>query len=257
MILSVENLTVNYGQQTAVENLNFNLNHAEILAIVGESGSGKSTVLKAINGLLGHNGRIAGGSITFDGNNITSIDDAQRRKLSGRSIAMIFQNASASFCPIRTVGDQIYEAVKAHADWSEETFRAKAIDIMHKINLEPSALDEYPFRLSGGMAQRAGILAAMILQPKLLLADEPTSALDVITQVSVVKELLNLKRREGISIVIVTHHMGVAKFIADKILIMKNGRAVELGTNDQIFNRPSNSYTKELLRAVPKFTAAA
>ena len=257
MILSVKNLSVGYGAQTVVENINFDLKRGEILAIVGESGSGKSTVLKAINGLLGRNGRIINGSITFDGNDITCLNAHQRRKLAGRAISMIFQSSAASFCPIRTVGDQIYEAVRAHTDWSEKKFRSRAVEIMHKINLDPSALDEYPFRLSGGMAQRAGILAATILEPKLLLADEPTSALDSVTQVSVVKELLNLRRREGVSIVIVTHHMGVAKFIADKILIMKNGRAVELGSNEQIFNRPSTDYTKDLLRAVPKFKPVA
>lgn len=226
MILTVENLTVCYGTQTAVENVNFNLNDGEILALVGESGSGKSTVLKAINGLLGRNGQIVDGKITFDGNDITHIDNKQRRQLSGRAIATIFQNAASAFCPIRTVGDQIYEAVRAHFDWSKEMFRSRAVDIMQKINLEPSALDEYPFRLSGGMAQRAGIVAAMILRPKLLLADEPTGALDAVTQFNVVNELMNLNRREGISIVIVTHNPSVAKFLADKILVMKSGRAV-------------------------------
>ena len=226
MILTVENLTVGYGAQPVVDNINFNLKRGEILAIVGASGSGKSTVLKAINGLLGRNGRIVDGKITFDGNDITHIDGRQRRQLSGRAVSTIFQNAAASFCPIRTVGDQIYEAVRAHFDWSKEMFRSRAVEIMQKINLDPSALDEYPFRLSGGMAQRAGIVAAMILQPKLLLADEPTGALDSITQVSVVKELMNLNRREGISIVIVTHNPGVAKFLADKIFVMKSGRAV-------------------------------
>ena len=227
MLLSVKNLTVGYGDQIIVENISFDLPRGKILAIVGESGSGKSTVLKAINGLLGRNGRIIDGTITFDGRDITSLDDRQRRQLAGQSIATIFQNASSSFCPIRTVGDQIYEAVRCHTDWSKEMFQARATEIMKKINLREDVLDEYPFRLSGGMAQRAGILAAIILEPKLLLADEPTSALDTVTQAEVVRELLNLRRNFGLSIVIVTHHPGVANFIADKILVVRNGSAAQ------------------------------
>ena len=218
MILSVKNLSVSYNQTPVVDNISFDLPRGGILAIVGKSGCGKSTVLKAINGLLDRNARITGGSITFDGQDITHLDARQRRKLSGTAIATVFQNSAASFCPIRTVGDQIYESVRAHADWSKQLFHARALEIMSKINLDPTALDEYPFRLSGGMAQRAGILAATILKPKLLLADEPTSALDTVTQAGVVKELLDIRKRDGISIVIVTHHLGVAKFIADKIL---------------------------------------
>ncbi|MBQ9480450.1 MAG: ABC transporter ATP-binding protein [Selenomonadaceae bacterium] len=218
MILSVKNLSVAYERISVVNNISFDLPRGEILAIVGKSGCGKSTVLKAINGLLGRNARITNGSITFDGRDITRLDQHQRRKLAGRSMSMIFQNAASSFCPIRTVGDQIYESVRAHTDWSRQMFHARAFEIMDKLNLNPNALDEYPFRLSGGMAQRVGILAAMILKPKLLLADEPTSALDTVTQADVVNELLKLRKRDGVSIVIVTHHLGVANFIADRII---------------------------------------
>lgn len=256
-ILEVRELSVNYGSKKVIDGVSFTLERGEILAIVGESGSGKSTILKSINGLLGRNGKITGGQIIFDDRDITLLDDAQRRKLAGSSIAAIFQNSSASFCPIRTIGDQIYESVRANVDWSFDRFRSRAVEIMSKINLPPRVLDEYPFRLSGGMAQRAGILAAMILEPTLLLADEPTSALDTITQVSVVKELLELRRREGISIVIVTHHMGVAKFLADHVLIMRSGRAIEFGSKSQIFDAPSEAYTRELLSAVPKFKPRA
>ena len=226
MLLSIENLTIYYGRTRIVDDISFELKRGEILAIVGASGSGKSTVLKSINGLLGRNACVEG-RIVFDGREITRLDSERRREISGRSIAMIFQNAAASFCPIRTIGDQIFEAVRSHGDWSREQFQRRAERIMEKINLAPKVLDEYPFRLSGGMAQRAGILAAMILNPKLLLADEPTSALDSVTQVDVVKELAELRRRDGISMILVTHNLSVAKFLADKILIMKHGRAVD------------------------------
>lgn len=248
-ILTVEDLVVAYGKKRIVHDVNFSVKRGEILIIAGESGSGKSTILRAIGGLLGKGGAIIDGQIFFDGREITILSDGERRKLAGDSIGFIFQNAGASFCPIRTIGDQIFESVKAHRDWSAEEFRVRAIELMTKINLAPEALDEYPFRLSGGMAQRAGILAATILEPKLLLADEPTSALDAVTQVGVVKELLNLRGRLGISIILVTHDLRIARRMADKILIMRQGTAVEFGTREQIFNAPQELYTQDLLKA--------
>lgn len=249
MILTVKSLAVAYVKKRIVHDVNFSVRHGEILIIAGESGSGKSTILKAIGGLLGKGGAIIDGQIFFDGKEITDLKDDERRKLSGDSIGFIFQNAGASFCPIRKIGEQIFESVKAHRDWTKEEFTDRAEDIMQKINLAPEVLNEYPFRLSGGMAQRAGILAATILEPKLLLADEPTSALDIVTQVGVVKELLNLRGRQKISIVLVTHDLRIARRMADKILIMKNGRQIEFGTHEQIFNDPQEIYTQELLRA--------
>lgn len=249
MILRVEDLVVAYGKKRIVHDVNFSVKRGEILIIAGESGSGKSTILKAIGGLLGKGGAIIDGQIFFDGREITILSDGERRRLAGDSIGFIFQNAGSSFCPIRTIGDQIFESVKAHRDWTVEEFRERAIELMTKINLAPEALDEYPFRLSGGMAQRAGILAATILEPKLLLADEPTSALDVVTQVGVVKELLNLRGRLGISIILVTHDLRIARRMADKILIMRQGTAIEFGTREQIFNNPQELYTQDLLRA--------
>lgn len=249
MILTVEDLVVAYGKKRIVHDINFSVKHGEILIIAGESGSGKSTILKAIGGLLGKGGSVIDGQIFFDGKEITNLPNSERRKISGDSIGVIFQNAGASFCPIRTIGEQIFESVRAHRDWSKKEFIARAEDIMQKINLAPEILDEYPFRLSGGMAQRAGILAATILEPKLLLADEPTSALDIVTQAGVVKVLLNLRERLKISIVLVTHDLRVARRMADKILIMKRGAAVEFGTREQIFNSPQEIYTQELLKA--------
>ena len=248
-ILTLENLVVAYGKKKIIRGINFSVRRGEILIIAGESGSGKSTILKAIGGLLGKGGAIVDGQIFFDGKEITFLSDGQRRKLSGDSIGFIFQNAGASFCPIRTIGEQIFEAVRAHRDWDKKFSRERAEDIMQKINLSPEVLDEYPFRLSGGMAQRAGILAATILEPKLLLADEPTSALDIVTQAGVVKELLKLRERLKISIVMVTHDLRIAKFMADKILIMRHGATVEFGTREQIFNAAQEFYTRELIKA--------
>lgn len=220
-LLTVEDLRVAYGGKEILRGVSFSVERGEILIIVGKSGSGKSTILKAIGGLLGKGGKIIGGKIFFDGKDITNLPDDERRKLSGEAIGYIFQNAGASFCPIRKIGEQIFESVRAHRDWDKKTFRERAVELMQKINLAPEVLEEYPFRLSGGMAQRAGILAATILEPKLLLADEPTSALDVVTQAEVVKELLNLRERQKISIVMVTHDLKIARRMADKVLTME------------------------------------
>ncbi|MBR1646735.1 MAG: ABC transporter ATP-binding protein [Selenomonadaceae bacterium] len=247
-LLTVENLRVEVGGKKILHGINFSVDASEILIIAGESGSGKSTILKSIGGLLSKSFSIDG-QIFFDGRDITNIADDERRKLSGNAIGYIFQNAGASFCPIRTVGEQIFESVRAHRDWDENFFRERAIDIMRKIHLDAETLNEYPFRLSGGMAQRAGILAATILEPKLLLADEPTSALDPVTRVEVVNELLNLREREKISIILVTHDLNVARRMADKILILRHGLSVEFGTREQIFNNPHENYTRELIEA--------
>lgn len=248
-LLRVEDISVAYGKKIIVRGVNFSVKRGEILIIAGESGSGKSTILKAIGGLLEKGGTIVGGKIFFDEQEITFLSDNRRRKISGEAIGFIFQNAGASFCPIRTIGDQIFESVRAHRDWDKKFFLERAEDLMTKINLEPKILEEYPFKLSGGMAQRAGILAATILEPKLLLADEPTSALDIVNQAGVVKELLKLRERQKISIVMVTHDLRIAKFMADKILIMRHGATVEFGTREQIFNAAQEFYTRELIKA--------
>ena len=254
-VLSIKNLSVSYSGKQVVRDINFSLRRGEILAIVGESGSGKSTILKAIAAVSDNGLNIDEGQIIFNGDDITRMDKKSRRRLAGKSIAMIFQNSAASFCPIRKIGEQIYESVCEYENRSQQEFRAKAAAIMEQIHLSPSALDEYPFRLSGGMGQRAGILAAMILEPSLLLADEPTSALDTITQASVVEELIALRNRRSISMITVTHNMGVARRMADTILIMRQGQMVEYGTKEQIFQTPQKEYTKELINAAPKLSA--
>lgn len=215
-ILAVKNLCISYGEKEILRNINFSVAQGKIFVIVGQSGLGKSTILKAVAGILGA-GKITSGQIFFKGKEITNLQGEERRKISGAGIGYIFQNATASFCPVRTIGAQIYESVQAHKNWSREEFISRAKNIMQNINLEEKVLDEYPFRLSGGMGQRAGILAAMILEPQILLADEPTSALDPETQASVIEEFLKLRERYGVSIVMVTHNLQVANYIADEI----------------------------------------
>ncbi len=250
-ILEVRELSVSYGEKQILTEVSFKLEEGQILVIAGESGSGKSTVLKAIQGLLGPGGRITGGEILLEGRNIAKLSSGERRKLAGEKLSMVFQNAGASFCPVRTIGDQIFEAVRAHRDWNRDEFRSRALYFLKQISLDEAVLDKYPFQLSGGMCQRAGILAAVILSPRLLLADEPTSALDTVTQADVVKTFMELRFNQGISMIVVTHHMGLAWYMADRILIMGKGRAVEYGTREDIFNHPRESCTKELIAAVP------
>ena len=215
-LLTVKNLRVSYGETEIVRDINFSVGRGEIFIIVGKSGGGKSTILKSVAGLLSGNAKVSG-QIFFDGRDITNLRADERRKIAGAEIAMIFQNAGASFCPIRTIGAQIFESVTAHKNWTHEEFLLRSKAIAKNINLDENVLHEYPFKLSGGMAQRAGILAAMILEPKLILADEPTSALDAVTQFSVVTELMNLRKNYGVSIVMVTHNLNVAKYMADEI----------------------------------------
>ena len=249
-LLAVRNLAVSYGEKQAVRGVNFCLHRGEILVLAGESGSGKSTILRAVMGIL--DAGFSAGEILWEGTDVLQLAKDARRKLAGEEIAMVFQNASASFCPVRTIGSQLYESVCAHRAWSYDEFRERAEALMVQMQLPREVLDEYPFRLSGGMAQRAGIAAAMLLQPKLILADEPTSALDALTQVRVAKELMALRRRTGVAMLLVTHHMGLAYHMADRILVLRRGETVEQGAREEIFRHPKEAYTKELIAAVPR-----
>ena len=249
-LLAVRNLAISYGEKQAVRGVNFCLHRGEILVLAGESGSGKSTILRAVMGILDA-GRCAG-EILWEGTDVLQLAKDARRNLAGEEIAMVFQNAGASFCPVRTIGSQLYESVRAHRAWSYAEFRERAEALMVQMQLPRAVLDAYPFRLSGGMAQRAGIAAAMLLQPKLILADEPTSALDALTQVRVAKELMALRRRTGVAMLLVTHHMGLAYYMADRILVLRRGETVEQGTREDIFRHPKEAYTKELVAAVPR-----
>ena len=167
---------------------------------------------------------------------------------------MIFQDAGASLCPIRTIGEQIYESMRAHTKTTRSEAKTRAMDLFDKLNFKDSqrVWDSYPFELSGGMNQRAGIAIAMLMNPPILFADEPTSALDVSVQRQVVREMLRLRELFGTAIVIVTHDIGVVRAMADTVLVLKNGKTVEYGTADCVLDHPQDPYTRKLLEAVPK-----
>ena len=252
-ILRYDHVDISYNGFTAVRDISFSVDEDEILGIVGESGSGKSTLIRAAMGLLGPTGLVTRGDIWYKGKNLPELSASELRRLNGPELGMIFQNAGSSFCPIRTVGAQLYESVTEHEAISRAEFRSRVIELLQKIGFENGQriLDSYPFELSGGMQQRVGIAAAMLLNPSILLADEPTSALDVSIQKQVVEEMLLVRKTFGTAIVLVTHNIGVIGAMADKVLVMKNGEMVEYGEARQVLDAPRGAYTRTLMSAVP------
>ncbi len=253
-ILRYDHVDIAYNGVKVIKDVSFTVDDGEILGIVGESGSGKSTLIKAAMGLLGETGLVTRGDIWYKGKNLPDLSAGELRKLNGPELGMIFQNAGSAFCPIRTVGAQLYESVTEHEAISRAEFRSRVMELLQKIGFENAQriLDSYPFELSGGMQQRVGIAVAMLLSPSVLLADEPTSALDVSVQKQVVEEMLLVRKTFGTSIVLVTHNIGVIGAMADKVLVMKNGEMVEYGETQQVLNHPKEDYTRLLMSAVPK-----
>lgn len=256
--LQYDRVDIAYQGAPAIQDVSFSLEPGEILGIVGESGSGKSTLIKAAMGLLGSEGQVTRGSICYQGTNLLTLPSKEMRKLCGPELGFVFQNAGSSFCAIRTVGQQLYETIKAHEKITKAEFRDRVTEMLGNLGFEDGnrILNSYPFELSGGMQQRVGIAAAMLLEPKVLFADEPTSALDVSVQKQVVEEMLLVRETFGTTIILVTHNLGVIGAMADRVLVLENGRAVELGTKEQVLTRPQAAYTQKLLSAVPKLRRA-
>lgn len=253
-LLKYDHVDISYLGKPAIHDVSFTIAPGEILGIVGESGSGKSTLIKAAMGLLGSEGRVTGGDIRYKGRNLPDLSPKEFRKLCGSELAFIFQNTGSSFCPIRTVGAQLYETVKEHKNVSKTAFKAQALHLLQRLGFENGQriLDSYPFELSGGMQQRVGIAAAMLLNPTIVFADEPTSALDVTIQKQVVSEMLLVRKTFGTAIVLVSHNIGVIGAMADNVLVLKDGIPVEYGSTQAVLSNPRADYTKALLAAVPK-----
>ena len=253
-LLQYDHVDISYLGQPAIRDVSFSLYSGEILGIVGESGSGKSTLVKAAMDLLGSEGRITGGSIRYRGKELVGLSQKEMRPLCGPELGYIFQNAGSAFCPIRTVGAQLYETMRAHGRISKADFEAQALELLGKLGFDDGAriLRSYPFELSGGMQQRVGIAAAMLLEPSVLFADEPTSALDVTIQKQVVEEMLLVRRTFGTAIVLVSHNLGVIGAMADKVLVLKDGVCVEYGKTQEVLSNPQAEYTRALLAAVPR-----
>ena len=254
MLLEVKNLHIQYAGTEMVHGISFSLDSGEVLSLVGESGSGKTSVIRAILGCLPHEGRVNEGEIIFSGVNMLENTPKMWRDISGRNISMIFQDSGSMMNPIRTIGSQFVEYILEHSSMDPQKAEKEAKEMLDKMQLPnpDTIMDSFPFELSGGMRQRVGVAMAMFFRPQLLLADEPTSALDVTTQAQVVKELMKICREDGTAIILVTHNLGVATYMSDKIMVMQNGHVVEEGTSEAIIENPQVNYTKELLHSVPQ-----
>lgn len=252
-LLQYDQVEICYHGRPVVQDICFYLLPGEILGIVGESGSGKSTLLKGGMGLLGPGGAVTKGTIRYKNKNLPDLPQKELRKLCGKELGMVFQDSGSALCPIRTIGEQIYECMAAHGPYTKAEAMDRGAELMEKLGLpDPrQILSRYPFELSGGMVQRAGICMAMLHHPSVLLADEPTSALDAFIQRQVMDEMLLMRELYGTSIILVTHHIGVVRAMADRVVVLKDGHIVESGYTGEVLEHPASSYTKLLMASVP------
>ena len=254
-LLSVRNLKTSFfthvGEVKAVRGISFDVNQGEVLGIVGESGSGKSVTSLSIMGLLQHPGRVVDGEIFFQDQDILSYGKRRMRRVRGKEIAMIFQDPMTSLNPVYTVGNQIMEMLQEHEDIGKGEAKRRAIEMLRMVGI-PSPekrIHNYPHEFSGGMRQRAMIAIALACSPKLLIADEPTTALDVTIQAQILELLRTLCAELDLSYLFISHDLNVVYQLCDRVLVMKEGRIVEQGTVDEIFDHPKEEYTRQLLAA--------
>ncbi|MEU4097235.1 ABC transporter ATP-binding protein [Streptomyces sp. NPDC026673] len=258
-LLEVRDLHVEFhtrdGIAKAVNGVNYTVSAGETLAVLGESGSGKSVTAQAIMGILDMPpGKIPQGEILFQGRDMLKMSNEERRKIRGRKIAMIFQDALSSLNPVLTVGYQLGEMFRVHQGLSKKDAKAKAIEMMDRVRI-PAArerVNDYPHQFSGGMRQRIMIAMALALEPELIIADEPTTALDVTVQAQVMDLLAELQREYNMGLILITHDLGVVADVADKIAVMYAGRIVETAPVHEIYKRPAHPYTKGLLESIPR-----
>jgi peptide/nickel transport system ATP-binding protein len=255
-VLEVENLDVDFwvdGQfYPAATDMNFSIGRGEVLAIVGESGSGKSSSAMALLGLLPPNSRVSG-TVKLLGRDISSVDPAELRRVRGGEIAAIFQEPMTALNPVYTIGFQIVEALRSQFPMGPKEAKERAIQLLRAVEMPnpEQSFNKYPHQLSGGQRQRAMIAQSISCDPVLLIADEPTTALDVTVQAEILDLMRNLHKRLDSAILLITHDMGVVADLADRIMVMRNGKVVEVGTVSGVFSSPQHPYTKQLLEAVP------
>ena len=260
-LLEVRDLSIHFfteeGVIQAVENVSFEIHPGEILGLVGESGCGKSvTGLSLLRLIPIPPGRIVNGDITFDGRSLLNLEEKEMETVRGNDISMIFQEPMTSLNPVFTIGVQIMEAILLHQGLDKKAARERAIEMLDRVRI-PSpdkTIDSYPHQLSGGMRQRAMIAMALSCQPKLLIADEPTTALDVTIQAQVLKLLKEIQREMGMSVMLITHDLGVIAEIADRVAVMYAGRIFEYGPVEAIFGKMRNPYTRGLMTSIPQLT---
>ena len=258
MLLSVKNLSTEFpvkkGIVRAVEDVSFDVDQGEILAIVGESGSGKSVTSLSIMGLLAEPGHVAGGSLEFEGKDLATLSEKQYRELRGNDMAMIFQEPMTSLNPVYRVGNQIVEAIRTHEKVSKAEAKDRAVDLLRKVGIpSPEArINDYPHQMLGGMRQRVMIAMALACNPKLLIADEPTTALDVTIQAQILDLLRRLRDDTGMAVLLITHDLGVVSETADRVVVMYCGQVVEEAEVRTLFDHPMHPYTLGLLKSIPR-----
>ncbi len=255
-LLQVQDLNVSYktlkGELKAVQGVSFELNEQETMGIVGESGCGKSTLGLALLNLMPPQGRVTRGKILLDGEDILALDKEGLRRVRGKMVSMIFQDPMTSLNPVKKIGDHFVEAIRAHdPDVPREQALDKAGKILEQLGMTPDRLADYPHQLSGGMKQRIMIGLGLALDPKLLIADEPTTALDVVIEAQILDLLRQLKASLKLSMILITHNLGIVAEVADKIAIMYGGEIYELADTKTIFRKPLFPYTQLLLKLVP------
>ena len=245
------------GEVKALNGVSFSMNQGDVLGIVGESGSGKSVTAYSIMGLTAYPGRLVGGTVWFNGHQIDKMTEKEFRKIRGNEVSIIFQDPMTSLNPVYTIGNQIVEVILLHTKKSKQEAWARAKELLELVGInEPERrLKQYPHELSGGMRQRVMIAIALACEPKLLIADEPTTALDVTIQAQILELMNDLRHKLGMSIIMITHDLGVVAQMCEKIAVMYAGHIVEYGTTDEIFYNPQHEYTKGLINSIPKLNA--
>lgn len=256
-LLQVKNLCTSFnvdaGEVRAVNGISFNLDKGKVLGIVGESGSGKSVTAYSIMRILVEPGKIVGGEILFNGEDIVKYSKKQMQEFRGKRVSIIFQDPMTSLNPTFTIGNQLREAILLHTDRNRAEANARALEMLQLVGVnEPEKrLKQYPHELSGGMRQRVMIAMALACEPDILIADEPTTALDVTIQAQILELMKDLQKKMGMAIIMITHDLGVIADMCDEIIVMYAGRVCERGTVDEIFYNPRHEYTKGLLRSIP------
>lgn len=245
------------GEVKALNGVSFSMNEGEVLGIVGESGSGKSVTAYSIMGLTAYLGKLIGGTIYFNGHQIEKMSEKEMRKIRGNEVSIIFQDPMTSLNPVYTIGNQITEVIRLNTGKSKKEAYDRAKELLELVGInEPTKrLKQYPHELSGGMRQRVMIAIALACEPKLLIADEPTTALDVTIQAQILELMQELRQKLGMSIIMITHDLGVVASMCERIAVMYAGHIVEYGTADEIFYEPKHEYTKGLINSIPKLSA--
>ena len=255
-MLNVENLVIHYETDEevveAVNNISFRLKKGEVLGLVGETGAGKTTTALGIMGLLPPKvGHVIQGKIELDGENIFDKSESEMRNIRGKKISMIFQDPMTALNPVKTVGEQIAEVVLLHSHCSKVEALRRAQDMLAMVGIVPERYKDYPHQFSGGMKQRIVIAIALACEPELLIADEPTTALDVTIQAQILDMMRSLQKKQGTSMILITHDLGVVAEMCDHCAVMYAGELVEYGTVEEIFDNPKHPYTKALYQSIP------